>query len=99
MFLSTESPPHSVRATPHDGGELLIVGGDDTPVIEINREAAGRMRAPVELAIVPNATHLFEEPGALEQVSRLAASWCRRYLTLARSQPPPARSAGNQTLF
>lgn len=67
---------------------LLIVGGDDTPVIEINREAAGRLRAPVELAIVPNATHLFEEPGALEQVSRLAASWCRRYLTLARPPRP-----------
>ena len=59
---------------------LLIVGGDDTPVIEMNREAMRRMHAPVELAIVPHATHLFEEPGALEQVSTLAADWCRRYL-------------------
>ena len=59
---------------------LLIVGGDDTPVIEMNRDAMRRMRAPVELAIVPQATHLFEEPGALERVSTLAADWCRRHL-------------------
>ena len=59
---------------------LLIVGGDDTPVIEMNRDAMRRMHAHVELAIVPHATHLFEEPGALEQVSALAADWCRRYL-------------------
>ena len=59
---------------------LLIVGGDDTPVIEMNRDAMRRMHAPVELAIVPHATHLFEEPGALEQVAALAADWCRRYL-------------------
>ena len=59
---------------------LLIVGGDDAPVIEMNRDAMRRMHAHVELAIVPHATHLFEEPGALEQVSTLAADWCRRYL-------------------
>ena len=59
---------------------LLIVGGDDEPVIEMNRKAMHRMRAPVELEIVPGATHLFEERGALEQVARLAADWCRRYL-------------------
>jgi putative phosphoribosyl transferase len=59
---------------------LLIVGGDDTPVIEMNRDAMRRMHAHVELEIVPHATHLFEEPGALEQVSALAADWCRRYL-------------------
>ena len=59
---------------------LLIVGGDDTPVIEMNRDAMRRMHAHVELAMVPRATHLFEEPGALEQVSALAADWCRRYL-------------------
>ena len=60
---------------------LLIVGGDDEPVIEMNRGAMRRMRAPVELKIVPGATHLFEEPGALEQVARLAADWCTKYLT------------------
>jgi putative phosphoribosyl transferase len=59
---------------------LLIVGSHDEPVIELNREAMARMRAPVELAIVPGATHLFEEPGALDHVSRLAADWCRRHL-------------------
>lgn len=59
---------------------LLIVGGDDTPVIEMNRTAMRRMRAHVELEIVPGATHLFEEPGTLEQVARLATDWCRRYL-------------------
>jgi pimeloyl-ACP methyl ester carboxylesterase len=59
---------------------LLIVGGHDEPVIEMNREAMQRMRAPVELVIVPGATHLFEEQGALEEVARLAADWCRRHL-------------------
>ena len=59
---------------------LLIVGGDDPPVIDMNREAMRRMRAPVQLEIVPGATHLFEEPGTLEQVARLAADWCRRHL-------------------
>ena len=59
---------------------LLIVGGSDTPVIEMNRDAIRRMHAPVQLEIVPGATHLFEEPGALEQVARLAAEWCRTHL-------------------
>lgn len=59
---------------------LLIVGGRDEPVIEMNREAMRQMRAHVELTIVPGATHLFEERGALEEVSALAAEWCRRYL-------------------
>lgn len=59
---------------------LLIVGGADDEVIELNRAAMRRMRAHVELQIVPGATHLFEEPGALEQVSRLALAWCRKYL-------------------
>lgn len=59
---------------------LLIVGGDDTEVIELNRGAMRRMHAPVHLDIVPGATHLFEEPGALEQVWRLAAAWCARHL-------------------
>ena len=59
---------------------LLIVGGDDEPVISLNEEAMRRMREPVQLAIVPHATHLFEEPGALEQVERLALDWFTRYL-------------------
>jgi putative phosphoribosyl transferase len=46
----------------------------------MNRDAMRRMRAPVELEIVPGATHLFDERGALEQVTRLATDWCRRHL-------------------
>jgi dienelactone hydrolase len=54
---------------------LLIVGELDVPVIGMNRDAMARMRAETRLDIVPGATHLFEERGALEQVSQLAASW------------------------
>ena len=54
---------------------LLIVGGNDTPVIEMNKEAYGLMRCPKELRLVPGATHLFEEPGTLEQVAEMAGEW------------------------
>jgi dienelactone hydrolase len=60
---------------------LLIVGGDDAPVIEMNQEAMRQMTAAhVQLEIVPGATHLFEEPGTLEEVERLAGQWFERYL-------------------
>jgi putative phosphoribosyl transferase len=60
---------------------LLIVGGDDVPVIDMNREAMRQMTgAHVDLQIVPGATHLFEEPGALEEVERLAGEWFETYL-------------------
>ena len=59
---------------------LLIVGGDDVPVIGMNREALERLRAEKELKIVPGATHLFEEPGKLEEVAQLAAGWFTRHL-------------------
>lgn len=59
---------------------LLIVGGNDVPVIEMNREALEQLRVEKELEIVPEATHLFEEPGALEQVARLASGWFVRRL-------------------
>jgi dienelactone hydrolase len=62
---------------------LLIVGGDDEPVIEMNREALARLRCEKKLVIVPGATHLFEEPGTLEEVARLAANWFTRHLTAA----------------
>jgi pimeloyl-ACP methyl ester carboxylesterase len=59
---------------------LLIVGGHDEPVIALNEEAKRQMRAAhVELVIVPGATHLFEEPGTLEDVERLAGEWFERY--------------------
>jgi len=66
---------------------LLVVGGRDTDVIGLNEEAAGLMRCPVEIAIVPGATHLFEEPGALGQVARLACDWFLAHLTVAGPRP------------
>jgi putative phosphoribosyl transferase len=60
---------------------LLIVGGHDTQVIELNKEAFAQLRCVKEMRIVPGATHLFEEPGALDQVAALAADWFKRYLS------------------
>ena len=92
--------PASVRAVISRGGRpdlagealarvvaptLLIVGGDDTEVIQLNQAAMRQMHAPVQLAIVPGATHLFEEPGTLDQVCRLALDWCRTHLQLRPS--------------
>ncbi len=59
---------------------LLIVGGNDEVVIELNEQALSRLRCPKELIIVPGATHLFEEPGALEEVAHLARDWFVRRL-------------------
>ena len=58
---------------------LLIVGGRDPEVIELNRTAMRRMHAPVTLTVVPGATHLFEEAGAMTEVSRMALDWCLRH--------------------
>ena len=60
---------------------LLIVGGNDFEVVELNRRALALLRCEKQLEIVPGATHLFEEPGALEEVARLAREWFERYLT------------------
>ena len=59
---------------------LLIVGGMDRQVLELNRYAWRRLHAESQIAVVPGATHLFEEPGALEQVAGLAAGWFTRHL-------------------
>ena len=59
---------------------LLLVGGEDFQVIELNREAKDRMRCPCEITIVPGATHLFEEPGTLEAVAIAARDWLVRHL-------------------
>ena len=59
---------------------LLIVGGEDLEVIELNREAYDELRCEKQIAIVPGASHLFEERGALEQVSKLAVDWFGRHL-------------------
>jgi putative phosphoribosyl transferase len=61
---------------------LLIVGGNDTRVIHLNDAAMRRLHSETKLAIVPGATHLFEEPGTLEQVAQLAANWFQKYLTV-----------------
>lgn len=59
---------------------LLIVGGNDDIVIKLNREAYSRLKGKKQLVIVPGATHLFEEPGTLEEVARLATDWFKQYL-------------------
>jgi pimeloyl-ACP methyl ester carboxylesterase len=64
---------------------LLIVGEADPQVLELNRQAASRMRAPVQLHVVPRATHLFEEPGTLEEVQQVTADWLLETLGPAAS--------------
>jgi len=95
-LMAAAARPHEITAVVSRGGRpdlagpalahvtaptLLIVGGLDTPVIQMNRDAMKQMRGAVSLTIVPGATHLFEEPGALEQVATLAGEWFGRYLT------------------
>jgi len=63
---------------------LLIVGGNDLQVLELNRSAMQLLRGPKELVVVPGASHLFEEPGALEKVAQLARDWFVRYLDRSR---------------
>jgi len=97
-LVAAAERPDAVRAVISRGGRpdlagpalmqvraptLLIVGGHDAAVVELNRRAAGDMRAEVRVEIVPGASHLFEEPGALDTVSRLAVAWCRQYLNPA----------------
>jgi pimeloyl-ACP methyl ester carboxylesterase len=68
---------------------LLIVGGHDEDVLELNRAAARHLHCPHEVAVIPGATHLFPEPGALDEVERLSRAWFERHL-----RPPwmvPAR--------
>jgi dienelactone hydrolase len=59
---------------------LLIVGGNDHQVIQLNRQAMEMLTAVKEMVVVPGATHLFEEPGTLEAVGRLSSQWFRKYL-------------------
>ena len=94
-LIAAAERPELVRAVVSRGGRpdlaadalsrvvaptLLIVGGADEPVIELNENARRRMSATVRLEIIPGATHLFEEPGALDQVSRLARDWFAQHL-------------------
>ncbi len=101
-LVAAAQRPNTVRAVVSRGGRpdlagaslsrvraptLLIVGGRDHAVIELNREAFERLRCEKKLEIIPGATHLFEEPGALEEVARLAGEWFRRF------RAPPAAGA------
>jgi putative phosphoribosyl transferase len=94
-LIAAATRPEAVRAVVSRGGRpdladqalervtaptLLIVGGRDEVVIDLNRQALARLNAPKELRIVPDATHLFEEPGTLEEVSRLARDWFLQHL-------------------
>jgi len=94
-LVTAAARPHEVAAIVSRGGRpdlaeaalsyvpaptLLIVGGLDTAVIQMNRDAMAQMPGEVVLDIVPGATHLFEEPGALERVAVLAVGWFSRYL-------------------
>jgi pimeloyl-ACP methyl ester carboxylesterase len=65
---------------------LLIVEGDDGPVIGMNREALATLRCEKKMVVVPSASHLFEEAGTLEEVARLASEWFEQHL----------RNAGNR---
>jgi putative phosphoribosyl transferase len=76
--LAGEALPQVRAAT------LLIVGGNDGPVIDMNREAFAELRTVKEMQIVPGASHLFEEPGTLEKVEELAGRWFLRFLPAAR---------------
>jgi len=66
---------------------LLIVGGNDPQVLALNQQALRQLRCEAELAVVPGATHLFIEPGALEQVASLAAAWFARHTRLSAPSP------------
>ncbi|MDP1827657.1 MAG: hydrolase [Archangium sp.] len=96
-MIAASRRPRSIRAVVSRGGRpdlardalervqaptLLIVGGADLAVLELNEDALDRIPAAKQLAIVPGATHLFEEPGALEQVARLAGDWFLEHLAV-----------------
>jgi len=95
-LIAAAERPTAVRAVISRGGRpdlawdalprvqaptLLIVGGRDDAILDLNRRAMRHMLAPASLAIVPGATHLFEESAALNQVAELALGWCRRHLS------------------
>jgi putative phosphoribosyl transferase len=94
-LVAAANQPERIRAVVSRGGRpdlaltalarvaaptLLIVGGEDSPVITLNVDAQTQLHCTNELVVIPGATHLFEEPGALEEVARLAAQWFQRYL-------------------
>ena len=104
-LIAAARRPNLVRAVVSRGGRpdlagdalpavraptLLIVGGHDIEVLGLNRAAAARMAVSPTIEVVPDATHLFEEPGTLEQVADMAAAWFDRYLAPVTTGPAPA---------
>jgi putative phosphoribosyl transferase len=100
-LVAAAARPDAVRAIVSRGGRpdlagsalalvrsptLLIVGGDDPDVLELNRTALAELRVEKRLEMVPGAAHLFEEPGALEEVARLAREWFERHLIVTKTQ-------------
>ena len=98
VLVAAAEAPEQIRAIVSRGGRpdmagkvlpkilapvLLIVGGADTQVIELNEAAARQMTCPHKVEIVPGATHLFAEPGTLEEVVRLAGNWFETYFQTA----------------
>jgi putative phosphoribosyl transferase len=94
-LVAAAARPHAVCAVVSRGGRpdlagpslsvvraptLLIVGGDDAPVLELNRQAYQRLHGEKRLVVIPGATHLFEEPGALDLVARDASGWFEQHL-------------------
>jgi dienelactone hydrolase len=110
-LVAAAQRPNTVRAVVSRGGRpdlagaalsrvraptLLIVGGRDYPVIELNREAFERLRCEKKLEIVPGASHLFEEPGALQEVARLARDWFRKFLAPPAAAVRPSRERNRE---
>ena len=107
-LVAAAARPSAVRAVVSRGGRpdlagealprvtaptLLIVGGEDRPVLDLNRQALVQLRAEKELVVIPGATHLFAEPGALESVAELAAGWFVRYLDTPVNGDAPSETA------
>ncbi|MHB2020452.1 MAG: dienelactone hydrolase family protein, partial [Candidatus Xenobia bacterium] len=102
-LMAAVARPENVRAVVSRGGRpdlagralgfvdaptLLIVGSLDSQVLQLNREALAQLKGDKKLEIVADATHLFEEPGALDEVSRLAVQWFEKYLLRAGHELP-----------
>jgi putative phosphoribosyl transferase len=106
-LVAAAKRPNVVRAVVSRGGRpdlagsalahvqaptLLIVGGNDVEVIQLNRQALAQLRCEKQLVIVPGATHLFEESGALDEVARLAREWFEYHFVLAHGAAAASRS-------
>ena len=110
-LIAAARRPHRVAAVVSRGGRpdlagdvlarvtaptLLIVGGRDTEVLRLNRLAQARLGGESRLEIVPGASHLFEEPGALDRVAALARDWFVAHLVSRAPAPPPGRAGAGR---